>query len=321
MPAILILITLQAIPQEKHKITGHVVGTDNMPLSGIPIQVSQGAVTNHGTTDDNGSYSITFPGGRTIDSIVYGDNAYLPASDSNLSGNSDHRITKVLSRNEPHANLSSAGALEVTRTLNLFRSNPSLYAEQMFQWAGTISSDQLPDDLRPSLAQYESAVGKFLLGIEKRTKQSGNGWAMTTAPMATGNVSLIYAPREGKKGYDRLVSTSLRSAFPDTIIGQPELLANRMITNVPLIIGDQRIEAGSYDLKLRTRISFLSGKPLWTLIFNSGTSVAELTLSVSKVDNSVRHLTITLFPENHRTLLVIHLANTILCGTVEIGRE
>jgi hypothetical protein len=320
IPAILILITLQAAAQEKHRITGQVVGTDAKPLSGIPILVSQGADTNNGTTDKNGSYSITFPSGRTIDSIVYGDNAYLPASDINLSGSSDHRITKVLSRNDPQAKLSSLGALEVTGTLNLFRSNPTLYAEQMIQWAGTIRSDQLPEDLRPSLEQYESAVATFLVGIEKRNTQSGTRLVVTTASMPTGNISLFYVPKEGEKVYNDRFSASIRDAFPDTVIGQPVTVqANRIITNVPLIIGDQRLAAGSYDLKLKNRVTFVSGKPLWTMIFHNDKTEAELPLSVSKVANSVQRLTISLFPEKHRTLVIIHLGDTILSGTVEIG--
>ena len=93
------LLTAAAISQaqQQHTLSGQVLDTDNHAIPHVRIEIIRGSETAiSGEAKDDGTYSIKFSEGKTIDSVQYELTGWNPAVISGLSGARDHRINKTM---------------------------------------------------------------------------------------------------------------------------------------------------------------------------------------------------------------------------------
>src|SRR5262245_34904686 len=111
-----------------YKISGRVVDETGKGVSQITVTVQRGSANIATTrTDASGGYSVSFNKGEMLAVVVYGNLEYMPNSVLNLSGESNHSITKVVSRLQQGQQISLTRAAEVITALDVLQQRPSLY--------------------------------------------------------------------------------------------------------------------------------------------------------------------------------------------------
>lgn len=124
LAGILILVSVTVSGQAKHRIQGRVVVEGNKPPDGnveIVVETPTGTQLGNTMTDDQGRYSVLFTTSATIN-VIYGNAIYPTETIKNLSGQTDHQLTKVLGRSKgrpsriPDQGYDAQGSLEDIRT-------------------------------------------------------------------------------------------------------------------------------------------------------------------------------------------------------------
>lgn len=98
--------------QDLHAVSGQVLDDNDKPIPGVTVTVSRaGSPGISDTTDGDGDYSISFEGGRPIDTLTYRHTGYHKGDVAGLVGSREQRISKTLyPDNTP---LDALGAQEV----------------------------------------------------------------------------------------------------------------------------------------------------------------------------------------------------------------
>lgn len=166
----LLLVTLcpsLASAQPKHKISGRVV--DDKTKTGVvrlPIHVQRDStIIESATTDDLGRYSISFDDGEPV-TVTYGNMEYGPNAVFNLSGKSDHSITKVVGRLLKNQQLSPTQAAEVSMTLEFLQQYPGLYGNLLVSYADVLKKENFPPQYQDSFHGFEATVANLRAPVE-----------------------------------------------------------------------------------------------------------------------------------------------------------
>jgi hypothetical protein len=169
----LLLVTLcpsLTSAQVRHTISGRVV--DNKTKTGVDklliiVQRDRVNIASTTTKDTSGKYSVSFDDGDEAITVVYGgDTDYLPNSVFNLSGKSDHSITKVVSRHLHGQQLSSTQAAEASMTLEFLLQYPGLYGSLLISYADVLKKEDFPPQYQDSFHRIEATVAHLRVPVE-----------------------------------------------------------------------------------------------------------------------------------------------------------
>jgi hypothetical protein len=148
------------------------VNRDNGSLANIPVVVeraSDNAILGKTRTGSNGEYTVEFAAKGTINA-VYGNAIYLPETIRNLSGETDHELTKVLLRNEPAARLTPEQGVEIVATLEHMRNNPGNFESDLLEIGLTLNESIFPASFQSQISQIKVTATE----IAKRGSSSRN---------------------------------------------------------------------------------------------------------------------------------------------------
>jgi|GEM_PF-1095000 len=86
-----------AAPEQKQRLSGQVLDSSDNPIANVRVRINRGsdqAIEDKSKPD--GTYSISFPHGKPIDSVEYELTGWDRAVISGLSGARDHNVNKTL---------------------------------------------------------------------------------------------------------------------------------------------------------------------------------------------------------------------------------
>jgi hypothetical protein len=260
---ILALFSASGSAQQMKTIRGKVVDRNNRGIANIPIRAKRGAetiaITNSkdGTDDEKGSYSLSFPADGTLEAVIYGNSEYGPNAVFNISGETNHDLTKVLPKNEKGAMLSVTEASEVLAALDYFRANPTVFAAEMMGYAGMIRKENFPEEFHLRLREFELAVAK----LPKETSRNGMGVTPVKAGTGKGKPSATHTAA-GKAAETSTVGKTEAKSIPskapiEISLGQTTEEVVAALGKAPRVVnlGSKKIYVYA-DLK----ITFVNGK-------------------------------------------------------------
>lgn len=147
--------------QAQYKISGQVKDEANKGVGAVVISVQRGrGIVASTITKADGSYSLRFDKGETLVAVVYGSQEYWPNVIAGLSGQSNHSITKVVSRisREKAQVLSPAQATEAMMALDFMQQNLDLYRSLFLSYSDVVKQDVFPSQYNSRLNELQRLI-------------------------------------------------------------------------------------------------------------------------------------------------------------------
>jgi hypothetical protein len=318
---------------QQNTIRGRTVDGRSNGIPNVRITIRRGAETiaignsQNGEGATKGSYFLSFPSGGTIEAVVYGNSEYGPNTVFNISGETDHNLTKVLSKNQQGVQLSVSQASEVLASLDYLRTDPQAFERELVEYAGTLKEENVPMEFRPRLREFEAAVAKLPKQgpqIKRNQFDVAGSRRSTEATIKGKRIQLEYGSPSLKDGaFGQLPSGAIWR------LGMNQ--ATRIETAGDLSAGGQFVKAGKYTLWVkkgtdgRWTLAFhpkteaANGNPLWGAPPQTGGFIAEFPLKLDKAKDSVDQLTISLTEAKGKGRIEIHLGTDVLVGAFDVN--
>lgn len=329
---IVLMFTLKAeSATQQNTIRGRIVDGSNNGIPNVRIIIRRGAETiaignsQMGEGATQGSYSLSFPSGGTIEAVIYGNSEYGPNTVFNISGETDHNLTKVLSKNQQGVQLSVSQASEVLASLDYLRTDPQAFEGELVEYAGALKEENVPMEFRPRLREFEAAVAKLPKQQPRIKPNQFDVAASRRSTEVTVKGKIIHIDY----GSPTLKGTQGLSTLPVGMVWRLGMnQATTLETTGELKIAGKTLAAGKYSLwakKIGVNTWVLAfhprtgdqGNPLWGAPPLTGGFVAELPLELGKTRDSTEQLTISLGDVNGKTAIKIHWGTDVLVGAFD----
>jgi uncharacterized surface protein with fasciclin (FAS1) repeats len=325
----LFLLMLPSQVSAQFKISGYILNQDNHPISGVPVVIHRGAQvirSEEAISRDNGYYEIHFSKGTKIEAF-YGNSEWISSPIKNLSGMSNHVINKIVVYTQ-QSRFSSDDASEVVATLEYLRLNSSLFPQEIIKLAQVIKEESLPQDLRPSLHEFEATaklIPTHMMDTPREYNSLDGGAAMyrnkdivDSAVSSNDHTTLVAAIRaaglvpslKGKGPYTLFAPTN--EAFEKLPTGTIDTLVKPENKATLIKLLTYHMIAGKYDSKkLMKLIKQGAGKAMLKTV-SGGTLTARLDGNkIVLTDERGGASTITI-ADVYQSNGVIHVVDTVL---------
>jgi hemoglobin len=215
------LLPAGAVSQETHTVSGEVVDKSNHPVPYLEIKALRGAeLLNHTVTDPKGRYSISYRSGARITVCYYGAEWY-PSQIADISGESSHKITKVMLKVERGTRLSREDASVVMAALEFLNNNPDEFSREIQYYAFTLNQNHFPDEFRPRLKAFKLATTRHRGNPGMEAERAARiGVRPPKAEKEVPDTENRASPPRSKPLYERLGGEAAISAVIDDFVGR-----------------------------------------------------------------------------------------------------
>ena len=262
--------------QTQYSVEGKIVNKNYQGIKDVSITVKCNGEDHNTLSQLSGYYKIIFQN-CSIVTITFSDRRYYAESPiTNLSGTSNHTITKVLKPNNGYALLTDEEAQNVNLAYLTFKSDPKLYKNEILEYAGAVVDDRFPEKYRSTIREFETVAAeiRYDLALPLSPMKSPDYLAMNhDNPMVGG--AAMYKNKDiidnlvNSADHTTLVAAIKAAGLVDTLSGKGNFTVfaptNEAFDKVPagtvdtLVMPENKamltkilayhVIAGSYDLK------------------------------------------------------------------------
>lgn len=284
------------------KVTGRVVDmrNQNAGVAGIRVRVSRDGVTIATSlpSDISGNYSVESSSGSTI-TVAYGNSEWTSTPITNLSGTTNHTITRALVKVVGRVAFNSTESRELLTAAAYFKQNPGQYSAELAQ-VNRIDASLFPQEFR-QLAVTNKAEGMLVAQLNGRLEEMESRVSQVeqNAQRVSGQLDELAATSNAARGGSKAAQETADAAVAgvnatnERISALDDYVTERTLT-IPFESGRAELsnEAKSQLDALAKSAATQRGYTIEISGFTdaSGSSEKNLQLSQQRAENVARYL-------------------------------